>query len=251
MSIGAFIWYDLATTDPDAAATFYASVVGWQPEAVPDKDYTLFKTGPATMAGMMKLTPNLQAKGVPPHWSGYIEVSDLDAMLAKVEAAGGQRRYGPDDIPDVGRFAVVTDADGAQFYLFKPNRPEQPASPMQPGSIGWRELRAGNGDAAFGFYAGLFGWERGEPIDMGPMGTYQLYSYGGMDRGGIMTAPGGMMPNWLYYVVVDDVGRAAERVRHGGGTVLHGPQEVPGGAWTLSCRDPQGAHFALVSPPSN
>lgn len=249
MSTGAFIWYDLATTDPAAASSFYASVVGWTPEPVPGKPYTVFKTGDAFSAGLMQMPPNLREAGVPSHWSGYIDVEDVDAMLAKAIAAGATLRYGPEDIPAVGRFAVIADPDGAVFYLYTPSSRGQDAPPMTPGSIGWRELHARDPDAAFGFYAGLFGWQRSQAIEMGPMGTYQLFAYDGLDRGGIMAAQPGIRPQWLLYFAVPEIQAAADRVKLAGGTILFGPTEVPGGAWTLNCRDPQGAFFALVSPP--
>lgn len=248
MSTGAFVWYDLATTDPAAAATFYGEVVGWTPENVPEKSYTVFKTGAAMMAGLMQLPTHLQAEGVPPHWSGYVRVDDVDAMLSKAEAAGAKLKYGPEEIPDVGRFAVITDPDGAMFYLFTPSFVGEEPAPMTPGSIAWRELLARDHDAAFGFYAGLFGWERSRAIEMGPMGVYQLYAYDGFDRGGMMNAPEGVRPQWMFYFAVAGIDAAAERVESAGGAIMFGPVEVPGGAWTLNCRDPQGASFALVSP---
>jgi predicted enzyme related to lactoylglutathione lyase len=245
---GAFVWYDLATDDLVAASTFYASVIGWAPEPVPGKSYTLFKAAATPVAGLMELPPHLQAENVPPHWSGYVHVDDVDAMLEKAKAAGASCKFGPEDIPDVGRFVVIADPTGAVFYLFAPiGQGEQPPL-MSPGSIGWRELHSSDPDAAFGFYAGLFGWERSRAIEMGPMGTYQLFSYDGLDRGGMMKAQPGMRSNWLFYVAVDGIEAAAERVKSAGGTVVFGPQEVPGPAWTLNCRDPQGAYFALVSP---
>lgn len=249
MSTGSFIWYDLATTDPAAASAFYASVIGWAPEPVPDKPYTVFKTGAAFMAGLMQLPPHLQAAGVPPHWSGYVHVDHVDATLAKAEAAGASLRYGPEEIPGVGRFAVIADPGGAVFYLYTPSSLGAEPPPMIPGSIGWRELHAQDPAAALGFYAGLFGWEPSRAIDMGPMGTYQLFAYDGLDRGGMMRAQPGMRSHWLFYFAVEDIDAAHERVKAAGGAIVFGPVEVPGGAWTLNCRDPQGAYFALVSPP--
>lgn len=247
MTPGAFVWYDLATTDPKAAARFYETVVGWTSEDVPEMHYTLLKFGEARAGGIMTLPPHLRDAGVPPHWSGYISVADVDAHIEKVKQAGGGLKYGPEDIPNVGRFAVVSDPHGAVFYLFH-GQGEAPLPPMMsPGHVGWHELRARDHEAAFGFYSGLFGWSRGTPMDMGPMGTYQMFGYQGSDRGGIMNAPDDMHPNWLFYFVVEGLDAALERVKSAGGTVLHGPQEVPGGAWILMGSDPQGAHFALVS----
>lgn len=249
MSVGSFVWYDLATPDPAAAAGFYAGVVGWTAVPLPDKPYTLFNTGAAAQAGAHEMPAELQAQGVPPHWSGHIHVEDVDASLARVIALGGACRYGPADVPAVGRFAVVSEPGGAHFYLFTPSYTDTEPAFMSAGSIGWRELRSADPAASLAFYAGLFGWEPGAAMDMGPMGNYQIFGYGGMDRGGIMQVPPGLTPHWLFYVVVDAVDAAVGRVEAGGGAVLHGPQEVPGGAWTLTCRDPQGGAFALVSAP--
>ena len=248
MSSGAFVWYDLATTDTVAASAFYASVIGWAPEPGPN-DYTMLTIGDSPRAGLMQLPPHLQANGVPPHWSGYVHVDDVDAMVGRAEAVGASLRYGPEDIPGVGRFAVIADPGGAVFYIFTPDRDGEPPPPMSAGSVGWRELHAADPDAAFGFYAGLFGWQHSRTIDMGPMGNYQLFSYDGLDRGGMMRAQPGMRSQWLFYFAVDEIEAAAERVKTAGGTIVFGPVEVPGGAWTLNCRDPQGAFFALVSPP--
>ena len=248
MNSGAFVWYDLATTDPKAAAAFYGSVVGWSAEEVPAMHYTLLKVGETRAAGMMAMPPHLREAGVPPHWSGYISVADVDADVARVEQAGGALKHGPDDIPGVGRFAVVADPHGAIFYLFHAQSEGPLPGMMSPGHVGWHELRAREHGAAFGFYSDLFGWSRGTAMDMGPMGTYQVFGYDGADRGGIMNAPGDMHPSWLFYFVVEGLDAALDRVEAAGGTVLHGPQEVPGGAWILMGRDPQGAQFALVSP---
>jgi predicted enzyme related to lactoylglutathione lyase len=248
MNPGAFVWYDLATIDPEAASRFYQSVVGWAVEPVSEMHYTLLKAGETRAAGLMELPPHLREAGVPPHWTGYIHVSDVDGMAEKVKQSGGSLKFGPEDIPGVGRFAVVTDPDQAPFDLFKPTGEggSEPA-PMTPGHVGWHELRARDHEAAFGFYSRLFGWSRSRAMDMGPMGTYQVFGYDGADRGGIMNAPDGLHPSWLFYFVVAGLDAALGRVQAGGGTVMHGPQEVPGGAWVLTCRDPQGAAFALVS----
>lgn len=248
MNPGAFVWYDLATTDLDAAADFYKTVVGWNVEPVPEMHYTLLKAGETRAAGMMALPQNLREAGVPPHWTGYILVDDVDEMATKVGQHGGALKSGPEDIPGVGRFAAMTDPSGSPFYLFKPNG--QAASEpgmMAPGHVGWNELLAPDHEAAFAFYSGLFGWRKSRAIDMGPMGTYQLYSYDDADRGGMMNCPPGMPPHWMFYFVVEGIEAAKTRIEHAGGKLTNGPMEVPGGAWIVGGIDPQGAHFALVS----
>jgi hypothetical protein len=81
---------------------------------------------------------------------------------------------GPDDIPNVGRFAMLADPGGAMFYLLTPFPREDvppPAEPTTPGLVSWHELYSSIGEeAAFAFYSGQFGWETVELMDMGPMG---------------------------------------------------------------------------------
>jgi predicted enzyme related to lactoylglutathione lyase len=84
-------------------------------------------------------------------------------------------------------------------------------------------------------------------MDMGAMGTYQIFSADGQMIGGMFTKPPAVpAPFWLYYFVVDAIDAAIERVKAGGGQILNGPMEVPGGDWIIQGRDPQGAMFALV-----
>ncbi len=248
MTHGLFVWYELATTDTDAAAAFYGQVIGWTVQPMPELSYAVFTTGETRSAGLMTLPDRLRDLGVPPHWLGYVAVDDVDAYAERFRAEGGEVRHPPTDIPGIGRFAVVADPQGAVLALFKGASDMQPELPMmEPGRVGWHELYTSDWPKAFDFYERLFGWSRAEAIDMGPMGTYQLFSYEGASRGGMMNAPGGMPPHWGFYFVVRGIDQAIERVRAAGGEILHGPQEVPGGAWIIQARDPQGAHFALVS----
>ena len=251
--IGKFIWYDAMTTDTKAAEAFYKVVVGWtaKDSGMPDRSYTLFSAGPTMVAGLMPIPEDARAMGVPPCWTGYIAVDDVDAYVGRVKAAGGAIRRAPEDIPGVGRFAVAADPHGAAFILFKPMSGQEPAPvPLNtPGHIGWHELYAGNLEAAWTFYSGLFGWTKGDAMDMGPMGIYQLFATGGHPVGGMMTKPPQIpVPCWIYYFNVDAADAAVERVTKGGGKIVNGPMEVPGGGWIAQCFDPQGAFFAVFAP---
>ena len=247
-----FCWYELMTSDPVAATAFYKAVIGWSTAdaGMPGMAYTLLSVGEAQVGGLMKLDPATCPPGVPPCWTGYVWVDDVDAYCKRLATAGGKVQRPPEDIAGVGRFAVVADPHGAVFILFKdasgPQRP--PVAAGTPGHIGWHELQAGNGAAAFDFYAALFGWTKGQAVEMGPMGIYQCFATGGEDVGGMMTkmpeVPG---PFWLYYFNVDALDAAVARAVAGGGKLLMGPQEVPGGSWIAQCLDPQGALFAMVS----
>lgn len=155
----------------------------------------------------------------------------------------------PTDIPTVGRFSVIADPQKAVLALFKwlNAAPGQPPQPDAPGRVGWHELLAEDWEKAFDFYAALFGWQKAEAMDMGEMGTYQLFSTHGQMIGGMFNKPPTVpAPFWLYYFNVGDIDAAVERVKTGGGQIVNGPMAVPGGGWVIQGIDPQGAMFALL-----
>jgi predicted enzyme related to lactoylglutathione lyase len=247
MTEGDFVWYELMTSDVAAASAFYAKVVGWTIEesGMPGFTYLLAKVGDRQVAGLMGFSPEMA--GVPPCWSGYVLASDVDGMAEKVTTAGGSVKRAPMDIPGVGRFAVVADPQGAAFMLFRGDGTPAPDLPyMTPGTIGWHELHSSDWEAGFAFYEKLFGWKKDTAIDMGPMGTYQLFATGEMAVGGMMNDDRGPASYWLYYFAVEDIDAATARATDRGATVMMGPMEVPGGAWVVVATDPQGAFFALV-----
>jgi predicted enzyme related to lactoylglutathione lyase len=92
----------------------------------------------------------------------------------------------------------------------------------------------------------MFGWTKADALQIEGLGTYQLFAIGDMTAGGMFTPPGSEHPFWLFYVAVSDIDAALARVTQAGGAVLHGPAQVPGGAWIVQATDPQGALFALV-----
>jgi hypothetical protein len=196
----------------------------------------------------MATPADAKAAGARPLWFGYIGVDDLDAALARLRSAGGTVHKDVMDVPQVGRIAMATDPQGAAFMLIQPEGPDQPpVGEMTPGHVGWHELHTSDWEGAFRFYSDQFGWGHGEAMDMGPMGTYQIFTTNGPNwKGGMFNADTFGRPAWLYYFVVGDIDAAAERVRSAGGTVIDGPMEVPGEAWVIQCSDPQGAGFALV-----
>lgn len=249
---GKFIWYDVMTTDTKAAADFYRHVVGWDAQEYPmgDRTYTVFRQGPTMVAGLMAIPPDMQATNVKPCWTGYVAVDNVDAEAVRVKALGGKIERPPEDIPNVGRFAVAADPGGAVFLLFRPDTDETPAkpAPMTPGHIGWHELYGGNLGREWDFYAKLFGWTKHQAVDLGAMGTYQTFAIGGEECGGMMTKPAQMpCAYWNYYFSVNGIDAAAARVKERGGEICQGPMEVPGGAWVVQARDPQGASFSLIS----
>jgi predicted enzyme related to lactoylglutathione lyase len=236
------------TSDTAAAGKFYSDVVGWKAEeAQGAMPYTMFMTpaGPP-IGGMMGLPPETSQPG----WIGYVAVDDLDASTAKVAGLGGTVHRPPSDIPGVGRFSVVADPFGAVFMLFR----AAPEFSMPPdgegvGFVAWRELMAGDLEKAWTFYSALLGWTKDTDHDMGPMGVYRLFKTGGDKTvGGLMTKPDSLPASfWTYYFTVDGVRAATARLTAGGGKVMNGPMQVPGGDWVVQAMDPQGGMFSLLS----
>lgn len=252
-SKGNFVWYELMTTDMAAAQAFYGKVVGWdaQDAGMPDMAYSLFSAGAGPVAGMMVLPEDAKKMGSPPAWIGYISVPNVDEAAKAIAEKGGKVYRQPDDIPGIGRFAVVADPYGAAFCVFSPMEAQDAPlpAPDTPGNVGWHELYADDGPKAFDFYCNMFGWEHSSDFDMGAMGVYKIFKIGDRDLGGIMTKPAEMpVSAWNFYFNVPAIDAAVERVNEGGGKVVFGPMEVPGGSWVIQGTDPQGAFFSLVAP---
>lgn len=254
---GQHVWFELCTSDLEAAKGFYARVLDWEVRDAEMPGMTYLMAGPPghAVAGMMALTPEMVQGGAPAAWTGYVAVDDVDAGAARVTALGGMVCMPPTDIPGVGRFAVVADPQGAVFALFSGTPGEEPPpapAPGSPGLFGWHELHTSDLNAGLAFYQALFGWRKEETLDMGPNGLYQLFGTPAMPQG----AAGGMVakettapqPYWLYHVNVADIDLAHARITEGGGQVLHGPHQVPGGGWIVLALDPQGVAFAVVGP---
>jgi predicted enzyme related to lactoylglutathione lyase len=247
---GRFIWYDLVTTDPEAAEQFYAAVLGWGTEAWKQdgSTYTMWTANGTPLGGIMTMPTDAKMRGEMPHWLAYVSTPDTDAMVAQATSLGARVLVPPTDIPTVGRFAMIADPHGAFVAPFTPSRPATPAPAAAPiGHFSWHELATSDPTAAFAFYHATCGWEKTESMDMGPMGTYQMFGWPAPSIGGIYARPAGQSGPvaWLHYVRIQDLDQAIATVQAKGGKLCHGPHDVPGGSRVAQCQDPQGAAFAL------
>lgn len=249
---GSFIWYELLTDDPDSAAAFYGDVIGWTAADSGQSgiDYRLFRANGTPVAGHMKLPDGADEAGMRPGWLGYIGVDDVDSAVADIVEAGGKVHMPAVDLEGVGRMALVADPQGVAFYVVRGASDEASASfdPNKAGHCSWNELSTPDQAAALDFYTGRFGWEKGDVMPMGELGGYQFIHHGDGMIGAMMTAPPGVRPAWNFAFGVRDIDEAAARIAGGGGTVHHGPVEVPGGDRVVMASDPQGARFMAVGP---
>jgi predicted enzyme related to lactoylglutathione lyase len=246
---GTPIWYELITANIDGAEKFYADVVGWSiaPAGIKGTgDYRIL-TAPdgQGVGGMMTLPEGAPMK---PGWFCYIGVTDVDGTAEKIKSLGGSVLMEAQDIPGVGRFAMVADPQGLVFYIMRGDSPQESQAfhVTAPGHCGWHELVTSDHKAAFAFYGELFDWENKESMPMGEMGDYCFIDHASQRIGAMMTAGAGWTTRSTYYFNVPSIDAAVPRITGGGGTVTMGPHEVPGGMHIVMAIDPQGVAFALV-----
>lgn len=256
---GDFIWYELMTTEPEAAKAFYDIVVGWNiGSAAPagDVEYRMIGAGDDFVGGVLTLTDEMKEGGAFPLWIGYVGVDDVDAAAKQAVAAGAELQMEPFDIPDAGRAAMISDPQGAPLYLMRGNSEDESNvfARYEPklGHCAWNELATSDPEAAKAFYGAQFGWEKDGEMDMGPMGTYEFLKMPG-ERPYMLGAVYPKTPEmpvsaWTFYFRVPDIDVAAEAIKANGGNLFQDPIEIPGGDYSLNAADPQGAAFGLVGP---
>lgn len=248
---GDYIWYELPTTDADGAQAFYGDLVGWTvvDSGQAGMDYRILQAGQDAVGGIMQLTQGMIAEGARPIWLGYVSVEDVDATVAAITDSGGGVRMPAVEIPDVGRFAMVSDPQGAPFYIMRP-KGEGKSKAFLPSTVGhcvWNELATRDVGQSLDFYGRHFGWQKGDVMPMGDAGDYQFIVQNGVTIGAFYPyLDEGREPGWLHYFQVADIDLTVEKIRAGGGRLLQGPHPIPGDDWIVVGLDPQGATFALV-----
>ena len=119
--VGAFSWNELMTTNVEAAKAFYSELFGWgmQKFEPGEMDYTMATLGGQEVAGIMAIPK--EAAGMPPSWGAYVTVADVDALLPRATKLGAKIIVPAHDIPEVGRFAVIQDPQGAMLSVISYN----------------------------------------------------------------------------------------------------------------------------------
>lgn len=114
-------WNELLTTDDQRAGEFYAKLFGWGKELKPSLmegfPYTEFQSENRPVAGMFKIPPEWGK--IPPHWLVYFLVEDPDQTVQKATQQGASIMTPPTDIPNIGRFSILIDPQGADFGVLK------------------------------------------------------------------------------------------------------------------------------------
>lgn len=248
------IWYELMADDPDAAQRFYGEAIGWHSadSGQAGMDYRIFARPHAgAVAGLLKRPEG----AAPARWFVYFGVDDVDAAVAAAADGGGQVWMPATTIPGVGRLALLADPGGNPFYVMR-GEPDETSTAFADTSKGrvpqghavWNELTAADQDAAMAFYGRVLGLRHEGAMPMGAWGDYKFVHAGDTCIGASMNAQPDWPLGWRVYFSVDDVDAAAARVTGAGGSMLQGPDPIPGGDHSLIVADPAGVRFGLVGP---
>lgn len=249
-------WTDLATPDPEAAQEFYGQLFGWSyetnPTGTPGSDYIMANKGDAAAAGMMKLTEEMAASGMPPVWSTYVTVTDVDETAERAGKAGGAVMQPPMDVMESGRMAVLADSSGAVICAWQPKDHIGAEVINEHGAFTWAELMTPDPASVTDFYAEVFGWSA-NTAPMPGMDYTVFMVEGGNENGiaGAMKPPEEGMPAfWGVYFNVDDAAATAAKAKDLGATLMMEPTAVPGVGTLATMHDPQGAVFSIMTPES-
>ncbi len=246
---GEFCWIELATSNQDAAKSFYSALFGWTVQDVPTGPanvYSLLQLQGRIAAGAFALSPSESAAGVPPHWHLYVAVASADEAAKKAGQLGGKVVEAPFDVIDRGRAALIQDPTGAFFSLWEPKKRSGIGVTAEPGAFCWADLNTPDQARAKTFYEGLFGWKLkpGQGKESGYLHIMNGENY----IGGVPPAhqgSGNEPPHWLIYFAVSEVDKTSQRAKDMNAKILLGPMDFESVGRVAMLADPQGAVFAL------
>jgi predicted enzyme related to lactoylglutathione lyase len=249
----AFAWDELHTNDREKANAFYNTLFGWTAEAVPmGPDYTYHllkrKGSDESFAGSHQQEGDELKNGVPSHWLVSLGTNDVDAATAKASELGATVVIPPADIPNVGRFSVLNDPQGAAFGLLTYSDGNSAPKPeVGPNCIVWHELVTSDPAASKAFYSSVVGFTTEESNMTGE--TVQLFKHGGEQVANILPKPSPEAPDaWVFYVEVKDIDETIEAAKKAGGSVIFPPLAIPPIGSVSWLADPTGAVFGILQP---
>lgn len=248
-SPGEFCWIELATSNQNAAKSFYAALFGWTVRDVPigpNEIYSLLELQGQVAAAAFTINPKEAAAGVPPHWHLYVAVASADEASKKAQELGGKVMEAPFDVMDRGRAALIQDPTGAFFSVWQANKRPGMGVTGEPGAFCWADLNTGDQGRIKTFYEGLFGWKLkpGEGKEDGYLHIVNGENYIGGVPPGHQHNPKDP-PHWLIYFAVADVDASFRRAKDMNARILLRPMDFEGVGRVAMLADPQGAVFAL------
>jgi predicted enzyme related to lactoylglutathione lyase len=245
---GKFVWFDLATEDPQAAKAFYGAVFGWKfrEAANAPANYAVIENASGKVGGIFRHTrPSGATAGS--RWLSMVSVKDPAQVAAQIRQLGGEVLLAPRNVPGRGTHAVFRDPEGAAFGVIASEGGDPPDTPVADGDVFWLDLYARDPARAAAFYAAIANLE----VDVGAISGEErtLLSSNGYARAGIARLRGGTdKPGWLPYVLVEDVPATLARARKAGGKVLMPPRATLLGGNLAVIADPLGGAIGIVDP---
>lgn len=245
------IWFELQTTNQEAAQRFYASVLGWSFESSGEEfgGYALALTDGAYAAGIGRIEEHDPS---PPAWMVYFGVADATRMAETIVAKGGKLVVPPTSVAEMGRMLVAEDPTGAVFGLWEPMQHVGAQILNEPGAMSWSEVNTRDAKAAAAFYCAVF--ELKDAVMEMQGSPYHMLSTAEGPACGVLQMNadwGDMPPHWMAYFAVPNADTAKAAVIAGGGSVPYGPFDTPYGR-IIVATDPQGAavSFIELAPPA-
>jgi predicted enzyme related to lactoylglutathione lyase len=245
---GAFVWYDLVTTQGTLSRDFYEQLFGWtfQTTTRNGRQYAIARSGSRPIGGILTLEPG---RDVGSQWVSYVIVDDVDKAAEAARTAGSRVVAPPTNIAS-GRAAVVIDPQGAPIGFGRTTLPAPSVSEATIGQFFWTDYLARDGDAALRFYQRLAGYkvDKAEPL----AGGSYLVLRNIRPRAGLFVLPDSVTtikPHWLPHVRVADPAAAATRATALGGRVLLAPRADVRRSTLAIIADPMGAPIALQKFP--
>lgn len=245
---GTFSWADCNSTNWDAGKKFYSEVLGWQTEDLPMGEgvfYTMFKQDGENVGAINPMQAEMQVQGVPSHWSTYITVDDVDALVDKVKELGGTVVAEPFDVFDDGRMMVIQEPTGATVSLWQAKNTIGAGLVNTVGAMLWNELMTREPQKSMDFFGKLLGWEFTKQENQG---EYYMMLNNGRANGGILKIDedmGDMPSNFMVYYHVADLDASVEKVKSLGGAV-HVQAHADGVGHFAMIADPQGAMLYIM-----
>ena len=242
-------YVELITPDQPAARSFYGELFGWDYAETPMDGGSVYLTAQLQGDGVAGLSGQLpELAGHPAFWGVYLAVDDVDAAVAKVEAAGGTVEAGPFDVMEHGRMAALQDPTGARVSLWQARATVGTARANEPGTPIWNELITPDVERAKAFYTDVLGVEW-DDVPMPEMTYTGMMVDGRMVAGAMPPMGEGMPPHWNVYFNTASVDDSLARALELGGQVLFEPFDVPEVGRMAFLADPQGGMFALMQNP--
>ncbi len=247
----AIAWDELHSKDRARAEAFYNTLFGWTSTAVEmSSDYTYHLLNRADNGQMFAGShqQGLDEADQPSFWLISLGANDVDKLTAKASELGATVIMEPADIPGTGRFALLTDPQGAVFSaLSYSDGGAAPDRGQGPGCIVWHELVTSDPEASANFYTALFDFDS-EISDMGELKA-TVFKQGDEMFADLLTKPAPEAPDaWVFYVEVEDAQQTADLAAKSGGSVISPPMPLPPIGIVAWLADPTGAIFGILQP---